>query len=80
MELLEVSMKLLLLSTKSKCRNFETERRAEEERVESVRILGPGSYELNLDFTFGEERASYGNQGRRFLRPTLALCFQTAEV
>ena len=27
----------------------ETEAKTEEERVESVRILGPGSYELNLD-------------------------------
>ncbi len=27
----------------------ENENKAEEERVESVRILGPGSYELNLD-------------------------------
>ena len=27
----------------------ETERKTEEDRVESVRILGPGSYELNLD-------------------------------
>ena len=32
-----------------KMQELETERRAEEERVESVRILGPGSYELNLD-------------------------------
>lgn len=27
----------------------EAERETDEERVESVRILGPGSYELNLD-------------------------------
>jgi predicted nucleic acid-binding Zn-ribbon protein len=27
----------------------ETERKTDEERVESVRILGPGSYELNLN-------------------------------
>jgi predicted nucleic acid-binding Zn-ribbon protein len=27
----------------------EKERESEEERVESVRILGPGSYEVNLD-------------------------------
>jgi predicted nucleic acid-binding Zn-ribbon protein len=27
----------------------EAERNSDEERVESVRILGPGSYELNLD-------------------------------
>jgi predicted nucleic acid-binding Zn-ribbon protein len=27
----------------------ENENKADEERVESVRILGPGSYELNLD-------------------------------
>ncbi len=27
----------------------EAERNTDEERVESVRILGPGSYELNLD-------------------------------
>ena len=27
----------------------ENERKTDEERVESVRILGPGSYELNLD-------------------------------
>lgn len=27
----------------------ENENKTEEERVESVRILGPGSYELNLD-------------------------------
>jgi hypothetical protein len=33
----------------NKKQELETERRAEEERVESVRILGPGSYELNLD-------------------------------
>lgn len=32
----------------NKKQELETERRAEE-RVESVRILGPGSYELNLD-------------------------------
>ncbi|MGB9928219.1 MAG: Zn-ribbon domain-containing protein [Methanosarcina sp.] len=30
----------------------ETEKKPEEERVESVRILGPGSYELNLDSLF----------------------------
>ena len=30
----------------------EAERRTDEERVESVRILGPGSYELNLDTLF----------------------------
>ena len=27
----------------------EAERKIDEDRVESVRILGPGSYELNLD-------------------------------
>ena len=27
----------------------EVERKIDEDRVESVRILGPGSYELNLD-------------------------------
>ncbi|RXA19783.1 hypothetical protein EQO05_08025 [Methanosarcina sp. MSH10X1] len=30
----------------------ETERKTDEDRVESVRILGPGSYELNLDSLF----------------------------
>lgn len=30
----------------------EAEREADEERVESVRILGPGSYELNLESLF----------------------------
>jgi predicted nucleic acid-binding Zn-ribbon protein len=30
----------------------EAERRTDEERMESVRILGPGSYELNLDTLF----------------------------
>ncbi len=33
----------------NKKKEFETEGIVEEERVESVRILGPGSYELNLD-------------------------------
>jgi predicted nucleic acid-binding Zn-ribbon protein len=30
----------------------EAERKTDEDRVESVRILGPGSYELNLDSLF----------------------------
>ncbi len=30
----------------------EVERKTDEERVESVRILGPGSYELNLESLF----------------------------
>ncbi|MGB9941347.1 Zn-ribbon domain-containing protein [Methanosarcina sp.] len=30
----------------------EAERKTDEERVESVRILGPGSYELNLESLF----------------------------
>lgn len=30
----------------------DTEKKPEEDRVESVRILGPGSYELNLDSLF----------------------------
>ena len=30
----------------------EAERKIDEDRVESVRILGPGSYELNLDSLF----------------------------
>lgn len=30
----------------------EAERKTEEDRVESVRILGPGSYEVNLDSLF----------------------------
>jgi predicted nucleic acid-binding Zn-ribbon protein len=34
---------------KDKEQQSETENKTEEERVESVRILGPGSYELNLD-------------------------------
>jgi len=33
----------------NKKKKLETEGVVEEERVESVRILGPGSYELNLD-------------------------------
>ena len=32
-----------------KKQELEAERKIDEDRVESVRILGPGSYELNLD-------------------------------
>ncbi len=49
MELLESIDEALASEQENKKQELETERRAEEERVESVRILGPGSYELNLD-------------------------------
>jgi hypothetical protein len=41
--------KALASEQENKKQELETERIAEGERVESVRILGPGSYELNLD-------------------------------
>jgi len=39
----------LAFEQENKKQEPEVETKTEEERVESVRILGPGSYELNLD-------------------------------
>jgi len=42
----------LAFEDENKKQEPEAEKKPEEERVESVRILGPGSYEVNLDSLF----------------------------